>query len=77
MNVGFQDHSLDLRCFMWDTGRILAPAYFIALLSPAPKCGNPNHPSHILTVNYLNLKRLLACTVSGGNFKPLLYWKRR
>lgn len=77
MNVGFQDHSLDLTCFMWDAGRILVPAYFIALFSSAPKCGNPNHSSYILTVKYLNLKCLLACTVSGGNFKPLLYQKRR
>lgn len=75
MNVGFQDHSLGLTCFMWDTGRILIPVYFIALLPPTPKCRNPKQSLYILTVNYLNLKCLHACTISEGNFTPLLYWK--
>lgn len=67
MNVGFQNHSLGLTCFMCDTGRILAPVYFIALLPPTPKCGNPKQSSYILTVYYLNLRCLHACTISEGN----------
>lgn len=59
MNVGFQAHSLGLTCFMWDTGKILAPVYFIALLPPTPKCGNPMQSSYIDTE--LSESQMFAC----------------
>lgn len=54
MNVGFQDHSLGLACFMWD------PGCFIVLLSAAPKCGKSN-TLFTYSGSELSESQILAC----------------
>lgn len=55
----------------------LGPCVLYCPFTTNSKVWDPKQSSYILTVNYLNLKCLHACTISEGNFTPLLYWKRK